>query len=132
MNHADTCVCQKAYTSVSLLTLRGLSGGVQRLHAACVYLHHCNPARGTQQLVVPLTPLVQLARAHGVAAQVQEYLGSFAEALAGKVAGSVRNARAVGKELPAKRLVRIVSEQLDLQHVRVAGGAELIASKMLV
>lgn len=92
---------------------------------ACVRLHPRNPARGTQQLVLPLAPLAQLGRAYGAAAQVQEYLGSLAEALAGKGAGSVRNARAVGKELPAGRLTRVISEQLDLQYVRVTGGAEL-------
>ena len=40
--------------------------------------------RGALQLVLPLTPLVQLGRVHGVAAQVQEHLGALAEALAGK------------------------------------------------
>lgn len=84
-----------------------------------------NPARGTQQLVLPLAPLAQLGCAYGVAAQVQEYLGSLVEALAGKGAGSVRNAHAVGEELPARRLARIVSKQLDLQYVRIAGGAKL-------
>jgi len=92
---------------------------------ACVRLHPRNPARGTQQLVLPLAPLAQLGRAYGLAAQVQEHLGSLAEALAGKGAGSVRNARAVGEELPARRLTRVVSEQLDLQYVRIAGSAEL-------
>lgn len=84
-----------------------------------------NPAGHTQQLVLPLAPLVQLGRAHGIATQVQEYLGSLVEALAGKGAGSVRNAHAVGEELPAGRLARIISKQLDLQHVRIAGSAEL-------
>lgn len=92
---------------------------------ACVCLRPRNPAGRTQQLVLPLAPLAQLGRAYGVAAQVQEYLGLLAEALAGKGAGSVRNALAVGKQLPAGRLARVVSEQLDLQYVRVAGGAEL-------
>lgn len=98
---------------------------MQRLHVACVCLHLRNPAGHTQQLILPLAPLAQLGRSHGVAAQVQEHLGSLAEALAGKGAGSVRNALAVGKELPAGRVARVVSEQLDLQYVRVAGGAEL-------
>lgn len=93
--------------------------------ASCVRLHPRNPARRTQQLVLPLAPLVQFGRAHGVAAQVQEHLGALAEALAGKGARSVRNAHAVGEELPARRLARVVSEQLDLQYVRIAGGAEL-------
>lgn len=75
-----------------------------------VRLHHRKPARCTQQLVLPLAPLVQLGRAYGVAAQVQEHFGSLAEALAGKGTGSVRDARAVGKQLPAGRLARIVSE----------------------
>lgn len=98
----------------------------ERHHDAVgVRLSHRDPARCTQQLVLPLAPLVQLGRAHGVAAQVQEHLGSLAETLAGKGAGSVRNARAVGKELPAGRLARVVSEQLNLQHVRIAGSAEL-------
>ena len=92
---------------------------------ACVRLHPRNSARGAQQLVLPLAPLAQSSGVDGVVAQVQEHLGSLAEALAGKGAGSVRNARAVGKELPAGRLARVVSEQLDLQHVRVAGSAEL-------
>lgn len=84
-----------------------------------------NPTCGTQQLVLPLAPLVCLRRAHGILAQVQKRLGPFAEALAGKGAGSVRNARAIGKQLPAGRLARAVSEQLDLQHVRIAGSAKL-------
>lgn len=98
---------------------------MQRLHAACVCLHLRNPAGHTQQLILPLAPLAQLGRVDGVAAQIQEYLSAFTEALAGKGAGSVRNARAVGEEHPAGRLTRVISEQLDLQHVRVAGGAEL-------
>lgn len=92
---------------------------------ACVRLHPRNSARGTQQLILPLAPLAQLGSLDGVAAQVQKYLCTLAEALAGKGAGSVRNARAVGKELPAGRLTRVISEQLDLQYVRVTGGAEL-------
>lgn len=89
-----------------------------------LFLRPRNPAGRTQQLILPLAPLVQLGRAYGVAAQVQECLGSLAEALSGKGAGSVRNAYAVSKELPARRLARVVSKQLDLQHVRAAGGAE--------
>ena len=92
---------------------------------ASARLHPRNPARGTQQLVLPLAPLAQLGRAYGVAAQVQEYLGAPAEALAGKVARAVRDARAVGKQLPAGWLARVISEQLDLQHVWIAGSAEL-------
>ena len=84
-----------------------------------------DPARGTQQLVLPLAPLAQLGGPDGVAAQVQKHLSALVEALAGKDAGSVRNAHAVGEELPARRLARIVSKQLDLQHVRIAGGAKL-------
>ena len=81
-----------------------------------------NPARRAQQLVLPLAPLAQLGCVDGVAAQIQEYLSAFTEALAGKGAGSVRNARAVGKELPAGRLARVVSEQLDLQNMWAASG----------
>ena len=84
-----------------------------------------NPARGALQLVLPLAPLVQSRRAYGVAAQVQKHLGALAEALAGKGAGSVRNARAVGEELPARWLARIVSEQLDLQNMWAASGTWL-------
>ena len=93
--------------------------------ASCVRLRPRNPAGHTQQLVLPLTPLAQLGRAYGVAAQFQEHLGALAEALAGKGAGSVRNARAVGKELPARRLTRVVSEQLNLQYMRIASSTEL-------
>ena len=93
--------------------------------ASCVRLRPRNPAGRTQQLIFPLAPMAQLGSLDGVAAQVQEYLGSLVEALAGKGAGSVRNAHAVGEELPAGRLARVISEQLDLQYVRVAGGAEL-------
>lgn len=85
-------------------------------------LHPYDPAGRTQQLVLPLAPLVQLGCAYGVAAQVQKHLGALAEALAGKGAGSVCNARAVGKELPAGRLARVVSEQLDLQNMWAASG----------
>lgn len=73
----------------------------------------------------PLTPLAQLGRAYGVAAQFQEHLGALAEALTGKGAGFVRNAHAVGKELPTRRLTRVVSEQLDLQHMWIASSTEL-------
>lgn len=75
-----------------------------------------NPACRTQQLVLPLAPLVQLGRAYGVAAQVQEHLSSLTEALAGKVARAACDTRAVGKELPTRRLTQVVSEQLDLQN----------------
>ena len=95
---------------------------MQRLHAACVCLHPRNPTRGAQQFVLPLAPLAQLGSPDGISAQVQKHLGSLAEALAGKGAGSVRNARAVGKELPAGRLARAVSEQLDLQNMWAASG----------
>lgn len=80
------------------------------------------PRAALNKLVLPLAPLAQLGCAYGVAAQVQEYLGFLAEALAGKGAGSVRNAHAVGEELPAGRLARVVSEQLDLQNKWAAGG----------
>lgn len=69
--------------------------------------------------------MAQLGSLDGIAAQVQEYLGSLVEALTGKDAGSVRNARAVGKQLLAGRLARVFSEQLDLQYVRIAGSTEL-------
>lgn len=49
-----------------------------------LFLHPRDPARGTQQLILPLAPLVQLGCAYGVAAQVQEYLGSLVEAFTGK------------------------------------------------
>lgn len=68
---------------------------------------------------------MQLCCFDGVTTQVQKYLGAFAEALAGKGAGPACNTYAVSKELPARRLTRVVYEQLDLQHMRVAGGAEL-------
>ncbi len=35
-----------------------------------LFLHPRNPARSTQQLILPLAPLVQLGRVHGVATQV--------------------------------------------------------------
>ena len=85
-------------------------------------LRHSNPTRGAQQLVFPLAPLTQLGSLDGISAQVQKHLGALAEALAGKGAGSVRNARAVGEELPARWLARIVSEQLDLQNMWAASG----------
>lgn len=69
-----------------------------------------NPACGTQQLILSLAPLAQLSSLDGVAAQVQKYLGSLAEALAGKGAGSVRNARAVGEELSARRFTRAAAK----------------------
>lgn len=77
---------------------------------ACVRLHPRNSVRGTQQLIFPLAPLLQLGSLDGVATQVQEHLGSLAEALAGKGAGSVRNARAVGEELSARRFARIAAK----------------------
>lgn len=75
-----------------------------------------------QQFVFPLTPLVQSRRVDGITTQVQKHLGSLAEALSGKGTGSVRNARAVGEELPAGRLARVISEQLDLQNMWAASG----------
>ena len=77
------------------------------------YLLACtprNPARGTQQLVLPLAPLVQPGRAHGVATQIKEHLGILVETLAGKGTGSVRNTRAVGKQLPARRFARTAAK----------------------
>ena len=68
-----------------------------------LFLHPRDPARGTQQLILPLAPLVQLGRAYGVATQVQKHLGTLAEALAGKVTRAVRDARAVCKQLPTRR-----------------------------
>lgn len=73
----------------------------------CVRLHLRNPTRGTQQLILPLAPLAQLG---GVATQVQEYLGSLAEALAGKVTRAACDARAVGEELSAKRFARAAAK----------------------
>lgn len=61
-----------------------------------------NPARGAQQLVLPLAPLGQLGRAHGIAAQIQEYLGVLAGAIAGIVTRAACDARAVGEELSAR------------------------------
>lgn len=92
---------------------------------ACVRLHPRNSARGTQQLVLPLAPLAQLSSLDGIATQIQEHLGVLAETLAGKVARAVRDTRAVCKQLPARRFTRVISEQLDLQYMRIAGGAEL-------
>lgn len=40
--------------------------------------------------------MAQLGSLDGISAQVQKHLGALAEALAGKGAGSVRNAHAVG------------------------------------
>ena len=85
-------------------------------------LHPYDPAGRTQQLVLSLAPLAQLGRAHGVTAQVQEHFAPLVEALAGEGAGSVRNARTVGKELPAGRLALAVAEQLDLQNMWAASG----------
>lgn len=90
-----------------------------------LFLRPRNPAGRTQQLILPLAPLVQSRRIDGIATQVQEHLGSLVEALAGKGAGSVCNAHAVGEELPAGRLTRVISEQLDLQHMWIAGSTEL-------
>lgn len=78
---------------------------VARRHGAvCVCLRHSNPTRRTQQLVLPLAPLGQLGRAHGISTQVQKHLSALAEAPAGKGAGSVCDTLAVSKELPAQRL----------------------------
>lgn len=70
----------------------------------CVHLHLRNPARGTQQLVLPLAPLVQLGRVDGIATQIQKHLGSLAEALAGKGPRAACDALTVGKQLSAGRL----------------------------
>lgn len=59
--------------------------------AAGVRLHPRNPARRTQQLVLPLAPLAQLGSLDGITTQAQKHLGALAEAFAGKDAGSVRN-----------------------------------------
>ena len=48
--------------------------------------------------------------ARGVAAQVQEHLGSLAEALAGKGARAACDARAVGEELSARRFARTAAK----------------------
>ena len=91
-----------------------------------LFLHPLhNPTRGAQQLIFPLAPLVQLGGVDGIATQIQEHLGALAEALAGKVARAVRNAHAVCKQLPARRLTRVISEQLDLQHMWIASSTEL-------
>lgn len=49
-----------------------------------LFLHPRDPTCSAQQLVLPLAPLAQLGRVDGVAAQVQEHLGSLAEAFTGK------------------------------------------------
>lgn len=74
--------------------------------------------------------MAQLGRVDGVTTQVQKRLGSLAEALASKDAGSVRNAHAVCKQLPTRRLARVVSEQLDLQNMRVASSTELFLERL--
>lgn len=66
--------------------------------------------------------MAQLGCLDGAAARVQEYLGSLAEALTDKVTRAACDARAVGKELPAGRLARIIFEQLNLQRVRITFG----------
>ena len=66
--------------------------------------------RGAQQLVLPPAPLAQLGRVHGVATQVQEHLGTLAEALAGKDARAACDARAVGEELSASRFARAAAK----------------------
>lgn len=90
------------------------NGVIAGSRGRCAHLHSRNPARSTQQLVLPLAPLVQSRRIDGIATQVQKHFSALAEALTGKGAGSVRNARAVGKELSARRLTRVISEKLDL------------------
>lgn len=90
-----------------------------------VRLYLRNPVHGTQQLVLPLAPLAQLGCLDGITTQVQEHLGALAETLAGKVTRAACDARAVCKQLPAGRLARVVSEQLDLQNMRVASSTEL-------
>lgn len=72
-------------------------------YAAEPCLHPRNPTRCTQQLILPLTPLTQLGRVHGVATQVQEHLGALAGALAGKGTRAACDARAVDEELSARR-----------------------------
>ena len=79
-------------------------------NATALFPNHCNPARGTQQLVLPLAPLVQLGRVCGVAAQVQEHLGALAEALAVKGTRAACDARAVGEELSARRFARAAAK----------------------
>ena len=76
----------------------------------CFRLHHRNPARGAQQLVLPLAPLGQLGRAHGVAAQIQKHFGSLAEAFAGKGARAACDVHAVGEELSARRFARTAAK----------------------
>ena len=80
------------------------------LNGTRVCLHPRDPACGTQQLILPLAPLAQLGSLDGVAAQVQEHLGSFAEALAGKGTRAACDARAVGEELSARRFVRAAAK----------------------
>lgn len=55
-------------------------------HRDVVYvcLRRRNPACRVQQFVLPLAPLTQTGRVDGIAAQVQEYLGSLVEAFTGK------------------------------------------------
>ena len=79
-------------------------------NATALFPNHCNPARGTQQLVLPLAPLVQLGRVRGVAAQVQEHLGALAEALAVKGTRAACDACAVGEELSARRFARAAAK----------------------
>lgn len=78
--------------------------------ARSAYLHLRNPTRGAQQLVLPLTPLAQLGNLDGIAAQIQEYLGVLAGALAGKVTRAACDARAVGEELSARRFARTAAK----------------------
>lgn len=73
-------------------------------------LHPYDPAGRTQQLVLPLAPLVQLGRSYGVAAQVQKHLGALAEALAGKGTRAACDASAVGEELSARRFARTAAK----------------------
>lgn len=76
----------------------------------CVRLRTHDSMCHTQQLVLPLAPMAQLGSLDGVAAQVQKYLCTLAEALTGKGSGSVRNAHAVGEELPARQLARAAAK----------------------
>lgn len=78
--------------------------------ARSAYLHLRNPARGAQQLVLPLAPLAQLGSLDGVAAQIQKHFGSLAEAFAGKVTRAACDARAVGEELSARRFARAAAK----------------------
>lgn len=91
-----------------------------------LFLRPRNPAGRTQQLILPLAPLAQLGSLDGISVQVQKHLRALAETLACKGAGSVRNARAVGEELPARWLARVVSEWLDLQHMWIASSTEFL------